>query len=238
MQSLTPCPSRACRPALSPGLRTVGGQNGKKPVEYSHWLPFTTIPGEDRESEQAQLALSPNSGPRLVLRPLGFALPEPLGRPADPNSPGRIANPSYNRSVMGRFPSAGRLNTAAIPAVARVSPRSWARLKQIDRSSLDRSQDLELTPPGYVLSPHPQLLQADRTTRPYPRTAQQEKQAPSRRIATINPNFSPPQARTARKPNIVNRTQPSSACLQAALVLALDGPGRIHRGLESPTNRG
>jgi len=42
------------------------------------------------------------------LRPLGFALPEPLWRPADPNSPGRIANSSYNRSVMGEYPSAGR----------------------------------------------------------------------------------------------------------------------------------
>jgi len=38
-----------------------------------------------------------------VLRPLGFALPEPLRRPADPNSPGRIANPYDNRSVIGKF---------------------------------------------------------------------------------------------------------------------------------------
>jgi len=109
MQSLTRCPSRACRPALGPGLRTVGGQNGKKPVESYHWLPFTTIPGEDRESEQAQLARSPNSGPRPVLRPPGFALPEPFRRPTDPDSPGRIANPSCNRSVMGKVPSAVRL---------------------------------------------------------------------------------------------------------------------------------
>jgi len=110
MQSLTPCPSRACRPALGPGLRTVGGQNRKKPVESSHWLSLAAIPGEDRESTQAQLALSPNSGPRPVLRPPGFALPGPLKRPADPDSPGRFANSSHNRPVMGKFPSAGRQN--------------------------------------------------------------------------------------------------------------------------------
>ncbi|MGO9924065.1 MAG: hypothetical protein ACLQIB_56380, partial [Isosphaeraceae bacterium] len=45
---------------------------------------------------------------RPVLRHEGFALPEPLRQPADPNSPGRIAIPSYNRSIMGLFPSAGR----------------------------------------------------------------------------------------------------------------------------------
>ena len=39
----------------------------------------------------------------------GFALPGPLRRPADPNSPGWIANPSSNRSVMGMFRSAGNL---------------------------------------------------------------------------------------------------------------------------------
>ena len=74
-----------------------------------HWFPFTTMPGEDRESKQAQLALSPNPCPRPVLRPEGFALPGPLRRPADPNSPGRIANPSSDRSATGMFPSADRL---------------------------------------------------------------------------------------------------------------------------------
>jgi len=82
---------RAGQP-LAWGRTTVGAKNGKKPVESSHWLSFAAMPGEDRESTQAQLALSPNSAPRPVLRPLGFALPEPLLRPADPNSPGRIAN--------------------------------------------------------------------------------------------------------------------------------------------------
>jgi len=91
-----------------PGAQNRGGQNGKKPPESSHWLSFAAMPGEDRESTQAQLTLSPNPGPRLVLRPEGFARAEPLRRPADPNSPGRIANPCDNRSVMGKFPSAGR----------------------------------------------------------------------------------------------------------------------------------
>jgi len=108
-----------------PAAQNRGGQNGKKHAESSHWLSFAAMPGEDRESRQAQLALSPNSGPRPVLRPLGFALPEPLRRPADPNSPGRIANPSYNRSVMGKFPSAG------CPKTARTLTRRDTRL---DRS--------------------------------------------------------------------------------------------------------
>jgi len=76
-----------------PGLKNKG-DGGENPPESSHWLSFSAVPGEDRESTQAQLALSPNSGPRPVLRPLGFALPKPLRRPADPNSRGRIANPS------------------------------------------------------------------------------------------------------------------------------------------------
>src|SRR5271157_3468230 len=67
----------------------------KKPADSSHWLSLTTMPGEDRESKQARLALSPNPCPRPVLRPEGFALPGPLRRPADPDSPGRIANSFY-----------------------------------------------------------------------------------------------------------------------------------------------
>ncbi len=58
VKSPCPCPSRACRPALCPGLRTVGGQNGKKPVDSSHWLSSTTMAGEHRESKKAQLALA------------------------------------------------------------------------------------------------------------------------------------------------------------------------------------
>jgi len=94
-----------------PGAQNRGGENEKKPAESSHWLSFAAMPGEDRESTHAQLALSPNPGPRPVLRPPGFAQPKPLLRPADPNSPGRIANPSSNRSVIGKFPSAGRQNS-------------------------------------------------------------------------------------------------------------------------------
>ena len=42
----------------SPGLRTVGGQNGKKPVDSYHWLSLTTMAGEHRESKKAQFALA------------------------------------------------------------------------------------------------------------------------------------------------------------------------------------
>jgi len=112
MQSPLPCPSRACQPAPWPRAEYLGGQNGKKPADSSHWLSLPTMPGEDRKSKQAQLALSPNPCPRPVLRPEGFALPGPLRRPADPDSPGRIANPYYNRSAMGMFPSAARLSDA------------------------------------------------------------------------------------------------------------------------------
>ncbi len=71
-----------------------GGPKRKKASDSSHWLSPTPTPGEDRESQQTQLAISPNPCPRPVLRPEGCALPGPLGRPADPNSPGRIANSS------------------------------------------------------------------------------------------------------------------------------------------------
>jgi len=90
------------------------------------------------------------------------------------------------------------LNTAAITAVARVSPHSGARLQQIEGSSLDRSQVVGLTPPGYILPPHPRLFQADRTTGPYvPNWRSAGKPARSRRIPTIKPNFSPRHGRGA-----------------------------------------
>ncbi len=94
-------------------------------MDYYHWLSLTTIPGEDRESEQAQHARSPNPCPPLVLRPEGFALPGPLRRAADPNSPRRIANPDDNRSAMGMFPSADPLICCAAPDLSdgRTSPQ-------------------------------------------------------------------------------------------------------------------
>ncbi len=58
IKSPFPCPSRACRPALCPGLRTVGGRNRKKPVESSHWLSLATMARKYRESKEAQLALA------------------------------------------------------------------------------------------------------------------------------------------------------------------------------------
>jgi len=112
-----------------PGGCETRGPKPKKPVESSHRLSFASMPGEDRESQQAQLALSPKSGPRPVLRPPGFALPGPLRRPADPNSPGRIANPSYNRSVMGNFPSAGRLTRSTLVGLT----GSWKALFHVQQ---------------------------------------------------------------------------------------------------------
>jgi hypothetical protein len=87
------------------------GPKRNKPADSSHWLSLTAMPGEDRENKRAQLALPPKSGPWAVLRPEGCALPGPLRRPADPDSPRRIADPAYNRSAMGMFPSAARLSS-------------------------------------------------------------------------------------------------------------------------------
>jgi len=73
------------RIAVPVRARTVGAKtekNRRNPLTGSHLLPCPE-----------KVALSPNSGPRPVLRPPGFALPEPLRRPADPNSPRWIANP-------------------------------------------------------------------------------------------------------------------------------------------------
>ncbi len=113
MQSPTALPIEGGPVSRWPGAQNRGGQNGEKPADSSHWLSLTAIPGEDRQSKQAQLALSPNPCPRPVLRPARFALPGPLRRPADRNSPGRIANPSSNRLATGMFPSADLLNGLA-----------------------------------------------------------------------------------------------------------------------------
>ncbi len=86
-------PSGLRSSAVGSGHGAMALQTLEKPVDSSHWLSLTTMAGEHREREKAQVALSPNSGPRQVLRPLSFALPGPLSRPADPISLRRIANP-------------------------------------------------------------------------------------------------------------------------------------------------
>ncbi len=129
------------------------GPKQKKAADSSHWLSPTATPGEDRESKETELAISPNPSPQRVLRPEGWALPGPLGRPADPDSPGRIANPSCNRSAAGMFPSACcAAPERFLPGAGRSEPN---RVRSADRTHCRASPRTEPKPRGQVCGPNP-----------------------------------------------------------------------------------
>jgi len=61
---------------------------------------------------------------------------------------------------------------------------------------LDRSRYLRLMVPGYILSPHPRLVQADRTTGPYSRNMHTGRGRPAEEVfADVRGEFNlPPDA--------------------------------------------